>query len=115
MKIEIRDDDVFLDGEMVGTLWPLGRFTPKEKMHHKRVAMIEREILKMRDSSVVDRLPHKQEAEGSIPSPATIPAPPTCEPSHGDKSPAYVAWYRDNHTAEEFQAKYGHRIYEKTA
>ncbi len=27
----------------------------------------------------------------------------------GDKTPEYVAWYKRNHSAAEFEAKYGHR------
>lgn len=36
-------------------------------------------------------------------------AEPSKDPAVGDKTPEYVEWYRDNHTPEEFAAKYGHR------
>lgn len=29
--------------------------------------------------------------------------------SEGDKTPAYVEWYRKNHSKEEFDSKYGNR------
>lgn len=35
-------------------------------------------------------------------------APPKTIES-GDKTPAYVQWFRENHSEEEFEARYGHR------
>lgn len=35
-------------------------------------------------------------------------APPQ-DPNMGDKTPAYVKWYRETHTEAEFYAKYGKR------
>lgn len=40
------------------------------------------------------------------------PEAPEKDPFLGDKTPAYIRWFRDNHTEEEFQAKYGNRKYE---
>jgi hypothetical protein len=36
---------------------------------------------------------------------------PSQDPMMGDKTPAYVRWFKANHTEAEFQAKYGHRKY----
>jgi len=33
-------------------------------------------------------------------------AEPEQDPLQGDKTPAYVEWYRENHSPEEFDAKY---------
>lgn len=42
--------------------------------------------------------------------PTPMPSfPPAMDPMHGDKTPAYVEWYRHTHSDAEFQAKYGHR------
>ena len=34
---------------------------------------------------------------------------PLKTPEAGDKTPAYIAWYRRNHTEAEFEEKYGNR------
>jgi hypothetical protein len=36
---------------------------------------------------------------------------PAQDPMMGDKTPAYIRWFKANHTEAEFQAKYGHRKY----
>lgn len=36
-------------------------------------------------------------------------AEPAQDPTMGDKTPAYVRWYRATHTAEEFEQKYRNR------
>ena len=36
---------------------------------------------------------------------ATLP-PPAQDPALGDKTPAYVEWYREAHTPKEFTEKY---------
>lgn len=41
--------------------------------------------------------------------PETTPEPPETDAEHGDLTPAFVAWYRNHRTAEEFEAKYGTR------
>lgn len=42
-----------------------------------------------------------------------IPEPPPTDPRAGDKTPAYIRWYREHHTEAEFHAKYGHRKFEE--
>lgn len=36
-------------------------------------------------------------------------AEPSKDPQSGDKTPAYIEWFRANHSKEEFAARYGHR------
>jgi len=36
---------------------------------------------------------------------------PAMDPARGDKTPAYVRWYRATHTAEEFARKYNNRTF----
>jgi hypothetical protein len=112
MKVEIIESTdgftapiVKLDGENVGSLNP--DFHPVKGLHHKRVAMIEREISKLRGSAAVERQVHNLEVEGSIPSPAT--QEPPMDWDKGDKTPAYIEWFRATHTPEEFKTKYAHR------
>jgi hypothetical protein len=38
-----------------------------------------------------------------------ISSEPPKDPESGDKTPAYVEWFRDTYTEEEFTAKYGSR------
>ena len=47
--------------------------------------------------------------EPPLPVVETIPPPPEMEIGKGDKSPAYVEWYREHHTPEQFEAKYKSR------
>ena len=110
MKIEIIDENVHLGGDNVGTIWPNGAFKPNRKLHHNRVAMIEREISKLRESSgfklvipASEYFPKGNEMIGY-----QCP-PPEMDWDKGDKTPSYVEWFRSTHTPEEFQAKYGHR------
>lgn len=35
-----------------------------------------------------------------------IPLPPEQHPAMGDKDPAYVAWFREHHSEDEFNARY---------
>jgi hypothetical protein len=51
----------------------------------------------------------KPEAPAPAKAPKEKPEAPAQDPAAGDKTPAYVAWYRDNHSPEEFAAKYGSR------
>ena len=50
------------------------------------------------------------------PEPAAVdaaPPKPPCPDTHpelGDLTPAYVAWYKDNHTADEYIEKYAGRM-----
>ena len=53
-------------------------------------------------------------AEPVIPAPEPkakkqAPEPPEQDPAFGDKTPAYVAWFKENHSESEFEAKYGNR------
>lgn len=41
--------------------------------------------------------------------PASIPPAPPQNPAMGDKTPAYVEWFRQNHSKEECAAKYPER------
>jgi hypothetical protein len=41
--------------------------------------------------------------------PPKAPCPGT-HPEYGDLTPVYVAWYKDNHTAEEYAEKYAGRM-----
>lgn len=36
---------------------------------------------------------------------------PAKDPAMGDKTPAFVEWFRENHSEAEFEARYGHRKY----
>lgn len=38
-----------------------------------------------------------------------VPPPPPKDLKSGDKTPAYIEWFRVNHSPEEFAARYGHR------
>jgi len=52
-----------------------------------------------RDLSAVERL-HKLADEGKI------PRPPAKHPAMGDKTPEYVAWFKDHATPEEIAVRY---------
>jgi hypothetical protein len=44
---------------------------------------------------------------------AVDPPKPPCpdtDPELGDLTPVYVAWYKDNHTADEYAEKYAGRM-----
>ena len=45
------------------------------------------------------------EPDGSVEAPPKAPCPGT-HPEYGDLTPVYVAWYKDNHTADEYAEKY---------
>ena len=110
MKIEVDEfDKVWVDGEGIGR-WQNNVLTlvPGFKMHHKRVAMIQREILKMRGSLTVEHQSHKLDAGGSIPPPATISDDPEPEksPALGDLTPEWIAWFKRNHSEEAFFERY---------
>lgn len=66
------------------------------------------EIHKQRDSSTVERqvgLP----GDRSSTLPRAAAPEPTKDLQSGDKTPAYIEWFRVNHSPEEFSARYGHR------
>ncbi|GAT35613.1 hypothetical protein TSACC_3684 [Terrimicrobium sacchariphilum] len=87
-RIEIKDDVVWIDGEDVGKF---------DKEQGGAFA------------SFVDPAPVLQGEP-----PATLPqAPgspePVKDPQYGDLTPAYIEWFRANHSAEEFAKRYHHR------
>jgi hypothetical protein len=109
-------------------------FEPEHAVHKRRrvPGRVRRQINKLfetqpkyvtaaRQSRLTDTLtdtmngepePQEQEAPETEPQPSN--EPPKQDPSLGDKTPAYVAWFKANKTAEEFQAKYGSRKIAKT-
>ena len=91
MSIEVKDGVVTKDGQEVG-LWENHKFSPVDTVHHKTAESIRKEL------------------ETQFPKPKKGEEPPK-DPMQGDKTPAYVQWYRDNHTKEEFEAKYGGRTF----
>lgn len=115
---------VLWEGKMAGTIthedttWT---FEPLDGIHHKRLAVIERELrefmagpLMPEDSELQDREEVNSsgsypEGIGSNPIPATNDPEPEQSHEAGDKTPAYVAWFQRNHTPAEFEAKYGKR------
>ena len=138
-QITIEGTAILRDGEQVGKLTPEGDFKPIEGLHHKTAEKIAKEIdiLKDQGGQTASRSAHNQEIAGSIPATGTTHdegldrlevlsknpkfrsgttpisgplAAPQQDPALGDKTRAYVSWYRLNHTAKAFDAKYGNRI-----
>lgn len=123
MKITIENATVYRDGEEVGTVGPDQEFHPIEGLHHKSAKKIAGEVENLlRGGQEESHLAHTQEIAGSNPAPATITKAdvekvqaldePAQHPHMGDKTPAYIEWFRQNHTEEEFQAKYGNRKFQ---
>jgi len=88
-----------------------------EPLHHKIKSAISR-LIEPNPAYEVDEL---QESPGITPEPAPVPGgalpkgpvpaaametAPAKDPALGDKTPAYVDWFRRNHSAEEFAEKY---------
>jgi len=99
----------------LGSIGADGEFVPCVKLHHKTLAKVVRDVanLQSRDSSVVERQPHKLEVVGSNPTPATNPDDPEPErtPEAGDMTRAWVAWFRRNSTPAEFADRYKFRMH----
>jgi len=89
--------------------------TSDAPLHHKVKAAISRIIepnpeyatVAVSDSSGGVKTP-----SAPVPAPSVaIPEAPAKDPALGDKTPAYVEWFREHHSPEEFAEKYrGRRI-----
>jgi hypothetical protein len=118
MKTTIEGSAVLHDGKHAGDLTIEGDFKPIEGLHHATAKRIAKDIdILKQGGQVASRLPHKQENIGSNPIPATTPKAgkdlePEMDPDKGDKTPAYVEWFKRNHSKAEFEAKYGNRRFE---
>lgn len=114
MKTEIKDDAVFYDGKKVGKIQttPSGEveFIPSVVLHHKTAERIRKDIEEILSQGVSEAgESHALSEAGSTPAPATNDPEPEQDPSMGDKTPAYVAWFRRNHSAQAFEKRYANR------
>lgn len=78
-----------------------------DPLHHKVKSAISRLIEPNPAYEVEEESFHVEH----VPQPETSlatqpPAPPAKDPALGDKTPAYVEWFRAHHSAEEFAEKY---------
>ncbi|MEI6278307.1 MAG: hypothetical protein WCQ16_02845 [Verrucomicrobiae bacterium] len=97
---------ILCDGQPVATLdTKRNAIISPAPLHHKIKAAIAR-IIEGKPTFLVEPVSPMSDLD----EPAFLAADePAMDPGLGDKTPAYIEWYRDNHTAGEFQAKYGHR------
>lgn len=104
MNIEVKEGVVFKDGEEVGT-YSGGNFLAGKFIHHKTASAISKALANQH------LITGSNGGKGDKPVKLTgyIEQPPEQDPNMGDKTPEYVEWFRANHSAEEFQAKYAHR------
>jgi hypothetical protein len=86
-----------------------------EPLHHKVKSSISRlidpnpdyEVEAVQESSVIPPEPGPKDVIPEVPAPIeAMETPPATDPALGDKTPAYVEWFRRTHSAEEFAAKY---------
>jgi len=86
-----------------------------EPLHHKIKSAISRliepnpayEVDELLESPRITPEPDSDAVlpKGPVPA-AAMEEPPAKDPALGDKTPAYVEWFRRNHSAEEFSEKY---------
>lgn len=95
-KYTLDGNAVLCDGQKIADYDPVtGKVTSPAPLHHKVRAAI---------SNMIEPNP-TYESEGEDPIVPNEPAPPL-NPALGDKDPAFIAWFRRNHSPEEFAARY---------
>ena len=100
MNIEVKGTAVFRDGDEVGTVnLATGEFSPIEGLNGNTVKAIEKHLASRPGEGSDSQAP---KAKPAAPEPAQ-------DPKFGDKTPAYVEWYRKTHGQAAFDEKYGHR------
>jgi len=132
MNIEIKNSEVFRDGEQVGIILSGDTFEPVPGLHHKTIEKIRKQLSELQGGEVASRLAHNQEIEGSIPSPATTSEAFTTTPSYaaktkvqtiadsdpqpergelGDIAPDLIEWRKRNWPMDAFSELYPpHRL-----
>ena len=119
MNIEIKDGVVLRDGDEIGTIKDGVCRSDKPIAPRVKAAINEANGDKLTfevveghtDSSTslpaTSYILHNKDEEKAAPAKRNIPPPPATHPMLGQKDPAYVAWFKEHHSAEEFERKYG--------
>lgn len=137
MKITLHGTTIHRDGHPVGILTPDRTFQPTIRLQTRTIQKITAILSTLQATPESNKETTDPGAESEpnkeTPDPGderADPAPPvpgeaasqqdaqersTLDPEPemlseaGDKTPAYIEWYRRNHSAEAFRAKYAHR------
>ena len=105
MNIEVNEDGAVLkDGEQVGTINEAGEFVPKDGLHHKTAASVEKELAKLVEGAKVPPTPEHLTPPANVEigdDPEPLPAD-----DRGDISRNVVEWRKAHWPADKFDALY---------